>query len=377
MYVSNSSLESLSGVTSKVYHIFIWIFLATGVLGNVVVLFWRLSKKELRYRVLSLLIVSLAAADLLWCCHFLIQEAMLFRPLYLSGKNDSYSLDGPNKGLCLTATFLTYISGITAMLIASAIAMYVFCAFLSNRRQRLITIYTVFVWIVAVSVATAALVMQWRQWYDLALSNTMPLNVFSLKVVFGCIAQHKLLIFPAISTTVMAVSSLVILTIYISLCIRLPVIRNASQCDNSEIRKLKIRLAIISVLNVVGWWPACIIYWYSFVTNKTVGNGKLPVSSTEFSLLLTVAVSAINPLIYSEGLTRICKTVFRAFRFRFRPKDEHEMELNLIDIEKQSTAFTCRISCCCCICEGCPDRRYRYRMSSVSDTTGEQSLFTE
>ena len=383
MYVYNRSLEeSLSGLTSRPYHILMWIFLSSGILGNILVLFWRLSKKELRYSILSLLIVSLAAADLLWCFHFLIQEAMLFRPLFLPRTNDneSFSFDGSNRGLCLAITFLTYVSCGAAMLTAVAIAMHTFCALLCNRHQRLIVIYTILSWTGAVSVAAAALVVRWTNWYDpnqAQFREPMPLNLFSLTIVYGCIAMDEMLLFPVVVTTVIAVSSLVIVAIYFTLCIRLGLTGNGSSYQNSEVTTLKIRLGVIAVINVVGWWPTCIIYWYAFLTNTTVFNGKLAPSYTEIPLLLTAAVSAVNPVIYSVKVVRICRVVLRVFGFSCTFGNGDKRDRNVTDTGDHSTRLLSKTSCCCCVSGCCSTRRYPYRMSSLSDSTQEESLFPE
>jgi hypothetical protein len=254
MHTYNKSLEdSLPGLTSKPYHIFIWFFLLSGILGNVLVLFWRLSSKELRYSILSLLIVSLAAADLLYCFHFLIQEAMLFRPIFFPGTNESFSFDGSNKWLCLTVTFLTNVSCDAAMLTAVAIALYTLCTLVSSKRHhKLIVIYTILSWTLSFSVAIGALVVFWTSWSDsdlIILRDSMAVNLFSLTVVYGCIAMDRMLIFPVIVTALIAVSTLAIVVIYSCLCIRLSLIKN---CQNSEVTKLKIRLGMIAVINIAG-----------------------------------------------------------------------------------------------------------------------------
>lgn len=377
MYAYNSSLEgALSGLTSKVFHTLMWIFVASGIVGNVLVVFWRLSNKKLRYSILSLLIVSLAVADLLWCSHQFIQEVMLLNPLYFSGKSDNYSLDGTNKRLCLTVTFLTYLSVSSSILTAVAIAMYTFCTLACSRRRRFFVVYTLLVWIGAFTVATAALVNLYTVWNDpeRGLSEKgMSLNSYIVKVVYSCSGFNSMLVIPLIGTAILALSSLAIAVIYCSLCLWLRTRRagDENSRQKSQIMKLKIRLGIIAVINVVSWWPACIVHWYGLYQDKTIMNGKLPPSYPQSVLLLTAALSAANPLIYTVQLARLWKKMLLVFGFKCSSKSE---ELNLIDTGEHSV---CKISCFCCVGECCATRRYPYRMSSFSDNTQEESLFPE
>jgi hypothetical protein len=378
VYVHNGGQNhSLPGLTSKAYHIPMWIFLSSGILGNILVLFWRLSKRELRYSILSLLIVSLAAADLLWCLHCLIQEAMLLRPLFFNKPNDNYSLDGSNENLCLTITFLTFVSCDAAMLTSVAIAMYSFCVLVWNRYGRLIVIYTVLIWVGCASVATAALVERWKKWYDPVLAKyrgPMPLNLFSLTVIYGCISVDELLIFPAVVTTVNSLSSLAIVAIYLSLCIRL---RHRRIYRDSEVVTLKIRLGIIAMLNVVAWLPPCIYFWYALVTKRTVLNGKFSIKCTEFQLLMTAAVSSVNPIVYSLQISRIGNAVHRFFRLTCKVENGDKNEPKLLDSKEHPMTSLCNIKCYCCVCGCCPSRSYPYRMSSLTVATEEESLFPD
>ena len=86
--MNKNDTESIPGMTSVTYHTIMWILVILGILGNILVLVWRCSRKQSGQSLLSVLIISLAVADL-FCCHFLLQEAMLAKSVFAGNQENA------------------------------------------------------------------------------------------------------------------------------------------------------------------------------------------------------------------------------------------------------------------------------------------------
>ena len=137
----NNDTTSIAGVTSRAYHTIMWILVTAGLLGNLVVLVWRCSKKESRDSLISVLIISLAIADLLFCCHFLLEEVMLAKTVFASHQeNLAIYMSTTDERLCFSVLFLVGVSANAIMLTAVAIALATLFSFRLHRYgQRIIT----------------------------------------------------------------------------------------------------------------------------------------------------------------------------------------------------------------------------------------------
>ena len=130
----NNDTKSIGGVTSLAYHTTMWILVIAGLLGNLMVFVWRCSRKESRHSLLSVLTSSLAFADLLFYCHFLLQEVMLANSVFGSNQeNVTSNVTTLDKRLCLSTLFLLGVSANAIMLTAVAIALAIFFSFRLHR----------------------------------------------------------------------------------------------------------------------------------------------------------------------------------------------------------------------------------------------------
>ena len=130
----NNDTKSIDGVTSLAYHTIMWIIVIAGLLGNLLVLVWRCSRKESRHNLLSVPIISLAFADLLFCCHFLLQEAMLAKSVFaVSQENVTIPVTTLDVRLCLSVLFFVGVSANAIMLTAVAIALATYFSFRLHR----------------------------------------------------------------------------------------------------------------------------------------------------------------------------------------------------------------------------------------------------
>jgi hypothetical protein len=95
--VNGTTPSHQAGITSWAYHITMWILVIAGMLGNVMVVVWRCSK---RASTLSMLIISLAIADFCFCLHYLLQEVMLAESIFDSGRQSLYNVTSTEKQFC-------------------------------------------------------------------------------------------------------------------------------------------------------------------------------------------------------------------------------------------------------------------------------------
>ena len=351
----------VEGMTSPAFHVSMWLLLSSGIVGNILVLLWRCLRKRSRLRLLSLLIVSLAFADLLWCCHYLLQEVMVVYPIFKAGRNESLSFTGGDERLCFSSAFLGYASCNASMLTVVAIALFNYMTLRGYRhRNRFIAVFVSLAWVASLAVAASALhdftknidkFRSIRSTFVLRFNN----DAFSLVVMVGCRApiREMLIRYPMIVSSINAISSLVCTVVYICVWRK---IRN-KECNssymNQELRHLQIRLTIIAALSLLCWWPSCILYWFSFIRNKTVYNGSLSPHSIEPAIVFSIVASAANPLIYTiaakpfAGMTaRCCKSLC------YHCNEESRMQLyfpSQRSIQRRScSCYCCCSTVCCC-----------------------------
>ncbi|XP_062504906.1 uncharacterized protein LOC134181661 [Corticium candelabrum] len=60
----------------------------------------------------------------------------------------------------------------------------------------------------------------------------------------------------------------------------------------------KFRLVVISIVDVICWWPACILYVIPFATGTSVYSGNYSPEYSEPVLVLVAAVTVANPILY-------------------------------------------------------------------------------
>ncbi|XP_062504922.1 uncharacterized protein LOC134181676 [Corticium candelabrum] len=77
----------------------------------------------------------------------------------------------------------------------------------------------------------------------------------------------------------------------------------------------KLRLIVISIMNIICWWPACILYAIPIATGRSVYNDTFEPKYSEPALILTAAVTVANPVLYVI-LSKEFSTTVRRFRRR-------------------------------------------------------------
>ena len=153
-----NSTAAMQSLTSRPFHISMWTIATAGIVGNILVLVWRCWRKETRLELLSLLIISLAVADLCFCIHFLIGEASLVDPIFgRRNSNETVPFTNVDKGLCLSIAFLLYLSTNAIMLTVVAISLYSFLSFrMSRYTNRCIVLLILFSWMACLCLASLA-----------------------------------------------------------------------------------------------------------------------------------------------------------------------------------------------------------------------------
>lgn len=374
---------TVTGVTSWAYHITMWILVAAGILANLSVLVWRCSRRESRLNLLSIVIVSLALADLCFCCHCLLQEVVLAEAVFGGGNwNSTLNVTTTNKRLCVSITFLTYVSSNLIMLMAVAIALYSLLLFHRGRwGSYLIASFVVLSWVACVVFGVVA-AWEFKQ-YNSYPDTDIDLETFSLIIVYGCVNSYSVSRFtfcPIVDTTLNAISSLLITFIYICLW---RVMRknsiNSSHSTSQEINRLSVRLAVISGLNVLCWWPACVLYWITVAKRESVYKGSVSPVVSEPILIFVTATCVANPIIYTIASKPFFAKVRRACACCVYCRCRHGESTLLLGSDDPTTEIDsghCALCCRLLPCQPWPYKERRH-LETLTDDTDETGLFTE
>ena len=377
-----NSTDSVVGVTGGAFHGFMLFLVSFGIVGNTSVIVWRCSVKESRFSLLSSLIVSLATADLLYCIHFLFQEALLF-PIVFSGETGNHTFTNVDETLCLSSTFTFFLSCNIAVLTAAGIAAYTLLTFRGGKqRSHALVLFMVLCWILSFSVAAAA-TWKLKEFFDKNHSSSWVFSVdlFSLRIIYGCMGDFNMMLFPAIVCSLNAAVTVVCIIIYG--CVVRTLRKIHFVVENSEVKVLQIRLSIIVVLNVVCWWPADVLYWYSYTRHKNVFNGELSPRASEPVLLFTAITSAVNPVIYTIASKKVFRCLyqclFRGCKRDFCKRRTVQLLEPLIPYNDNDRGRCCT---CCSNCKLFGRRKSDfgvmvYYVSTESNKTEEESLFPE
>ena len=380
-----NSTAAMQGITSRPFHTSLWILATSGIVGNILVLVWRCWRKETRLKLLSLLIVSLAVADLCFCMHFLLGQASLVDPIFgRRSRNETLPFTNVDKRLCLSIAFFLYLSTNAIMLTVVAISLYSFLSLRTSRyRNRCIILFILLSWMACLCLASLATwdVKRYRlPHFDSRINS----DGFSIYVFFYCRNIYPMSpredLYPIIITTVNAASSVIVTVLFICLWYK---IRKSTRISNSlnsqEVSHFRIRLTIISVLNLMCWWPACILFWYTSFTKKAVHTGTMSPVVVEPFFILSVAVSVANPIIYTIASKRFCTAVSRACHccaligHHNEEPLRHPLQVPFQGMESERCDGRC-ITCCRLLC--C-QRRLRGNAEYMEQATEEESLFTD
>ena len=254
--------SSLPGVTSRAFHISLWLILSTGLVGNLLVILWRLCRKsESKWRLHSLLIICLATADFLFCLQFLLREILLLKPIFVH--TSRFNFTTADERMCFATNFFTFVSCNTVLLTSLAIAMHSFLGLTRCPHEKhFVGVFVLVGW--AATLALAAVTTRNLKLHDIQLDITdVSTDSFSLVVMFGCTGDLGFILFPVVVTSVNALSSILCSIFYGCVCLKIRRALRSSERDSTRGETkvhFPIRLAIVVLLNMVCWWPACIIY---------------------------------------------------------------------------------------------------------------------
>ena len=194
---------------------------------------------------------------------------MLVRPIFGGSGNHTFPYTEQDSRLCQTAMFLTFSSCNAIVVTSLSIALHTFFFLRNGRRVKIVVVSVMAAgWFLSLTVAAFAVYFLKKTEYHF-YSLEPSAELFSLIVVFGCNGFLYGKIIPVIVTIVNAVSSMACCFLYARFCFKIRRIRKFSDCepngdDRGSLGYLQIRLIVIVVLNLVCWWPACILYCYSY-----------------------------------------------------------------------------------------------------------------
>ena len=151
-----------------------------------------------------------------------------------------------------------------------------------------------------------------------------------------------------------------------------------SNCLNSqEVSRFRTRLTIISVLNLVCWWPACILFWFASITDVSVKDGTLSPVVAELFFILSVAASVANPIIYTIASKRFYNAASRVCHCCVFIGHHNEERLDLPTQVAFQGMESERHRCITCFRLLCCQRRLRWNAEYMEETTEEEGLFTD
>jgi hypothetical protein len=310
-------------------------------------------------------------ADLCFCLHYLLQEVMLADAIFGSRNQTLLNITRADQHYCLSIRILVSVSTNGIMLTALAIAFATFCSFYHCRYgDQLIKGFIVFSWVACLVIGAVAFWL-FKMYYRYP-ETEIDRDTLSLLVVFGCVEGISLksslrnLHYDAIATSINVLASIVVCILYF--CLWFKIKKSTSrQFRNKEINRFRIRLIVISILNLLCWWPVLAVYLYESAKNETEYDGSFTLVGSELILLTTAAASAANPIIYTiatkEFFRRACSCCKKKRR--------------LIFVNENDRMYRG----CCALCRQWFDRCRRKKpgipVDSLTEDTEESSLFTE
>jgi hypothetical protein len=316
------------------FHVPFGILVALGILGNTVALVWNCWRKENRHQLLIVLTSSLAVANLFFSLQYLLQEVIVVQAL-ATGHDNSVTFSETDRVVFLSMTFFAYTSCNAIMVTTVAIATYSFLVVRGDPNFNVFTVTIVFVvlgWLASIGVAIAAVIEFSARMSLPIFHSALSVDVFTVTVMVGHMTPSMdVSLYPMTVSAVNALASVVCTFFYVSLWRMLRKKFHRHRVLHRDTRQMHVRLFMIVAVNVLGWWPGCIEFLYSYISNKTIMNGRFPVVATIPGFITTAAACAANPIIHTITSNSFLKTVIRTC---FKRKGQQES--------------TERYRCCCC-----------------------------
>ena len=350
-------------LSSLPFHVTLWVLLTMGIIGNILVVLWRLSqKRDHRSSTLSMLIIFLAVSDFLYCLHLLLLEGVVAKAF--SANTPAHILpESSTATICGVSGSLSILSCSLALWITLDIAIYAVlsigetncCCSLGTKGQLCTTILcqclftTIPILIISISYPLndmfhSPYYKSWEAFYDDNRENTTirsrdvqisdfistcafvqstgvhflanytfvdDLDVrcrgnidYSIQILGGCLLSINT--FLVLACTVL----------YLQVCRKMRA-RNlqTSQPWRSDEQRPQRRLSVIVLVNTVCWLPATVIHWWSFL-EIFIGDGNCIFFSTSAAVnMLLISISpAVNPLIYTLAGRNFLQSIRSCFR---------------------------------------------------------------
>ncbi|XP_062524029.1 uncharacterized protein LOC134198634 [Corticium candelabrum] len=110
VYVQHQELVKV--LSSDPFHGVVWMLLSIGIIGNILVVVWRLAqKRDQRSSPLSILIIMLAVSDFLYCVHLLLLESLV---LDVNLNQTKHLSPISARNMCMTSALLSWFTCLTA-----------------------------------------------------------------------------------------------------------------------------------------------------------------------------------------------------------------------------------------------------------------------
>ena len=318
------------------FHVPFGILVVMGILGNTVALAWNCWRKETRRQLLTMLVSSLAVADLFFSLQFLLQEAIVLQAIAATDRETLFSFSETDKGIFLSLTFFCYASANAIMVTAVAISVHSYLSLRGGHKNAFTIAFVVIGWLASAGVGISA-TKDFRDYFSI-LPNAVDIDLFVNVMMVGhmaaCVQVNNATLYPMIVTCFNAIASVVCTVFYISVwrLIRkkLP---GRNESTRQDIRQIHIRLSIIVATNMLCWWPASAVFLYIYTTKNSVWNRGLPEEVIMLAFFVGAAACAANPIIYTITSKPFIKTTTRAcYCKRTRAQ--------------QNTAGCCNLLCC-------------------------------
>jgi hypothetical protein len=296
-----NSTSQAQDITSKTFHGVQWSLLLFGIIGNSLVTCWRCSsmrQSESNRRLISALIICLALADLMFSCQSLLKEVTVFNAVFGRRTNTSdFRLDDLDFRLCFASSFLEFVSVASAMFTVVAIALHTYVSISRHRYGSWVVISVLLTgWLLSFTLAALTIDNLNRHHFSSLLDGSPQTFTLIVYLFYG--NPH----FPFIILFTNGIASVACSVLYILALLKLRKIRRMvrRQLHNeNSLGALQIRMIIIVFLNIVCWWPPCILYSLSYLTGDSLRNGRMDGRLGQFGFAVLAASSAVNPVIYT------------------------------------------------------------------------------
>ena len=349
-------------LASDFFHATVWMLLAIGIIGNILVVVWRFTqKRDQRSSPLSILIIMLAVSDFFYCVHLLLLESLVteshLRPQrHYFWQKMSFA--------CITSSVLSWFFCPTAQWAIFNIAVYSFqamsefcsrCCCCSLVRKRNLVIIIIFQVSFSVASMFPMIIVRYTIDYPILFpsyeydrSNYSWINLTrsaQITEIFGrcalvqscgfgiCINSTRFSVSHLSHTTAINESTFcgtstnldsenVLGAAVASLCTVLTLLSvvlylMAWQCLTvdrariSEILEFQWRLRVIVFLNTLCWIVSTAFHWTGIfgVSPNGSSNARLVNNFTAANVLLISTRPAVNPLIYTLTGKNFCKRI--------------------------------------------------------------------